>query len=110
MDLWEATNKNNIGKVRSLLGQGADPNHKLYSSVDWYKLKLPPVHEACYKGYQEIVIALISAGADVEKGDGLLDRIAFHWACQGGKIKTVKYLCQVAKCRTGKWLLNYFVA
>ncbi len=106
MDLWDATDNNDIRKVRSLLGQGADPNHQLYWSEDWCenKFRLPPVHQACYKCYQEITSALVSGGANVEKADGLSGSTAFHCACQGGKMATVKYLFEVVKCRTGKWL------
>ncbi len=106
MDLWEATDNYDIGKVRSLLGQGADPNHQLYWSEDWWRNKFrhPPVHEACRSGCQEIISALVSGGADVEKADGLWGMTAFHWACEGGNMETVKYLFQAVKCRTGKWL------
>ncbi len=106
MDLWEATNNNDIGKVRSLLGQGADPNHQLHWSRDWLRNKLrdPPVHQACVRGYQEITSALVSDGADVEKADGWSGKTAFHNACLGGNMETVKYLFQVLKCCTGRWL------
>ncbi len=106
MDLWEATDNNDIGKVRSLLGQGADPNHQLYWSEDWCENEVrdPPVHRACMSGYQEITSALVSGGADVEKADRLFGRTAFHFACWGGNMETVKYLFKIVKCRTGKWL------
>ncbi len=34
-DLWKAVDNNDVTKVRSLLGQGADPNHQLYWSDEW---------------------------------------------------------------------------
>ncbi len=108
MDLWEAVRDDDVSKVRSLLKQGANPNHQLYWSEDWCHSKssiqerLPPVHEACEKGYLEITRALVSGGADNEKGDRRLDRTAFHRACWGGQKEIVVYLSQDVKCRTGK--------
>ncbi len=101
MDLWEAVNDDDVSKVRSLLEEGADPNHQLYWSRDWYRL--PPLHEACWKGKLEVARALVSGGADVEKGDGrTLCMTAFHCACEGGHMEIVVYLSQDVKCRIGK--------
>ncbi len=97
MDLWEAVRDDDVSKVRSLLIRGADPNHQLY-----WKDRLPPLHEACRKGNLDITRALVSGGADVEKGDGLLGMTAFHWACEGGHMEIVVYLSQDVKCRIGK--------
>ncbi len=104
MDLWEAVNDDDVSKVRSLLIQGADPNHQLYWSSDWYakKNRRPPLHEACWKGKLEVARALVSGGADVEKGDRLRGMTAFHWACEGGHMEIVVYLSQDVKCRIGK--------
>ncbi len=103
MDLWEAVD---VSKVRSLLIRGADPNHQLYWSRDWYsftkKWRLPPLHEACRKGNLDITRALVSGGADVEKGDGIGGMTAFHWACVRGHMEIVVYLSQDVKCRIGK--------
>ncbi len=102
-DLWDAVRRNNISKVRSVLEQGANPNHQLYWSEEWdEKGKIPPVHQACYQGYLEITKALVSGGADIEKSDGVSGMTAFHWACWGGHIETVVYLSQEMKCQTGK--------
>ena len=85
--------------MRSVLGQGANPNHQLYWSREWRdNYSFPPVHLACERGYLEITRALVSGGADIEKGDGT----AFHWACMGGHMETVVYLSQEMKCRIGK--------
>ena len=87
------------------MGQGANPNHQLYWSEEWNKkIELPPVHLACGRGYQEITRALVSGGANIEKGDGdgRWGRTAFHWACRGGHMETVVYLSQEMKCRIGK--------
>ncbi len=89
--------------MRSVLGQGANPNHQLYWSEEWNnKLELPPVHRACLRGSLEITRALVSGGADIEKGDGVSGRTAFHHACVGGRMETVVYLSQEMKCRIGK--------
>ena len=106
MDLWEAVRDNDFIKVRSLLKQGANPNHQLYWSEEWYgslfKDRLPPVQTACYNGYLKITRALVSGGADIEKGDGRYGMTAFHCACEGGHIEIVVYLSQYVKCCIGK--------
>ena len=90
--------------MRSVLGQGANPNHQLYWSEEWDKklYNWPPVHLACLGGSLEITRALVSGGADIEKGDGRLGMTAFHWACYGGHMETVVYLSQEVKCHIGK--------
>ncbi len=106
MDLWEAVRDDDVSKVRSLLEEGADANYQLYWSEDWYakKWRLPPLHEACEKGYMDITRALVSGGADIERGDGFWGRTAFHCACWGGHMEIVVYLSQDLKCRIGKCL------
>ncbi len=101
MDLWEAVDDDDVSKVRSLLEEGADPNHQLYWSEDW-KNRLPPLHIACWNGNLEITRALVSGGADIERGGGLLGMTAFHWACRRGHMEIVVYLSQDVKCRIGK--------
>ncbi len=89
--------------MRSVLGQGANPNHQLYWSEEWSdNYRVPPVHRACIWGYLEITRALVSGGADIEKGDGGSGETAFHWACWGGHMEIVVYLSQDIKCRIGK--------
>ena len=103
MDLWEAVENEDVSKVRSVLGQGANPNHQLYWSKEWSaNYRPPPVHLACVRGYLEITRALVSGGADIEKSVGVSGETAFHWACVGGHIETVVYLSQEMKCRIGK--------
>ncbi len=101
-DLWKAVDYKDVSKVRSVLEQGANPNHQLYWSEEWNKKGLPPVHLACSWGYLEITRALVSGGADIEKGDEGSGMTAFHWACGRGHIETVVYLSQEMKCRIGK--------
>ena len=102
-DLWEAVDNRDVSKVRSVLGQGANPNHQLYWSEEWSaNYRIPPVHTACWRGYLEITRALVSGGADIEKGDRVSGSTAFHWACAGGHMETVVYLVQDMKCHIGK--------
>ncbi len=106
MDLWEAVRDDDVSKVRSLLEEGADPNHQLYWRRDWCsytnKRRCPPLHEACLRGNLEITRALVSGGADIERGGGLWGETAFHCACRGGHMEIVVYLSQDVKCRIGK--------
>ncbi len=104
VDLWEAVRDDDVNKLRSLLEQGADPNHQLYWGKEWVWMKYlrPPVHEACYQGYLDIIKALVSGGADIEKSEGHWGETAFNCACMGGHMETVVYLSQDIKCRIGK--------
>ncbi len=100
-ELYEAVDKLDVVKVRSLLGQGADPNHQLYWSDEW-GWKKPPLHLACYQGYLEIAKTLVTHGARTDKGGGMGNMTPLHWACQGGDKEMVQYLIQELKCSTGK--------
>ena len=89
--------------MRSVLRQGANPNHQLYWSEEWRdNYSIPPVHLACSRGSLEITRALVSGGADIEKGDGRYGTTAFHYACWGGHMETVVCLSQEMKCHIGK--------
>ena len=99
-DLYEAVVNDDVTKVRSLLGQGADPNHQLYWSDEW-AVKVPPLHMACWEGYLETVKTLVTHGARIDKGDGGTNRTPLHWACYGGHKEVVQYLKEVG-CSIGK--------
>ncbi len=99
-DLWRAVYNNDVTKVRSLLGQGADPNHQLYWSDEW--ADDPPLHMACVMGYLEIVKTLVTHGARTDKGDGRYNRTPLHWACMGVHTEVVQYLIEEVGCSTGK--------
>ncbi len=104
-DLGKAVNKNNVSEVRSLLEQGADPNHEFYWSKKWRDF--PPLHQACYKGFFEMVMMLVGHGARTDKnGGGQRSSLPLHWACEGGHKEVVQYLIQEVKCNPGKWLYN----
>ncbi len=100
-DLWQAVDNGDVTKVRSLLGQGADPNHQLYWSDEW-AVKRPPLHRACLMGYLEIVKTLVTHGARTDKSDRRYNRTPLHWACQGGHKEVVQYLKEEVGCSTGK--------
>ena len=101
MDLYKAVDSNDVTKVRSLLGLGADPNHQLYWSDEWAD-KLPPLHKACVRGYLEIVKTFVTHGARTDKGGGIINKAPLHYACQGGRKEVVQYLIHVVGCSTGK--------
>ncbi len=103
-DLYKACN--NVSKVKSLLEQGADPNHHLYWSEEWPDWKYPPLHKACENGYLEIVKVLVVHGARTDKGDRLRNRVPLHYACNRGHKDVVQYLIQEVGCSTGKYF-NY---
>ncbi len=88
--------------MKSLLEQGADPNHHLYWSKEWSGSKYPPLHEACENGYLEIVKVLVVHGARTDKGDRLSNRVPLHYACEGGHTYVVQYLIKEVGCSTGK--------
>ncbi len=97
-DLWEAINSDDVIKVRSLLGRGADPNHQLYWSGEW-RYKDPPLHRACWWGHLEIVKTLVTR---IDKGGGSDNMTLLHYACLGGHKEMVEYLIQELGCSTGK--------
>ena len=100
-DLYEAVDSSDVTKVRSLLGQGADPNHQLYWSDEW-AYKVPPLHNACWMGYLEIVKTLVTHGARTDEAGGWRNLIPLHWACRGGDKEVVKYLFRELGLSTGK--------
>ena len=99
-DLYKAVRNDDVTKVRSLLGQGADPNHQLYWSNEW--ADKPPLHSACEEGYLEIVKTLVTHGARTDKGGGRLNMTPLLYACEGGHKEVVQYLIEEVGCSTGK--------
>ncbi|XP_064397861.1 uncharacterized protein LOC135344563 isoform X2 [Halichondria panicea] len=97
-DLWKAVHNRNVIKVVSLLEQGADPNHQLYWSKEWYTD--PPLHKACLRGHLEIMKTLVTHGARTDKGDGTDNMTPLHYACMGGYKEMVKYLTKEVECST----------
>ncbi len=99
-DLYEAVVNDDVTKVRSLLGEGADPDHQLYWSDEWVGTQAP-LHCACWMGNLEIVKTLVTHGARTDKGDGRFNRTPLHCACLGGHKEVVQYLKEIG-CSTGK--------
>ncbi len=100
-NLDEAVENRDIIEVRSLLGQGTDPNHQLYWSEEWRPWE-PPLHWACQWGFLEIVKTLVTHGAHADKGGGWLNRFPLHYACVRGYKEVVEYLIQEVGYSTGK--------
>ena len=104
-ELWKAVKDGDVETVRSLLGQGADPNHQLYWSDGWgdqFNFKNPPLHTASLKGNVSIVKMLIKAGADVDRCDGVVDYVPLQYACIEGHKEVVDYLIREAGCKVGE--------
>ena len=124
--MWISAERGNTEEVRSLLKNGADPNHDLYfkddsdwteswktkkdwwrvkltsSHTDWWKTPRAPLHRACMNGNLQIVKALVEGGAKVNKLDGVFRLTPLHYACEGGHKQVVIYLTKKAKCKIGK--------
>ncbi|XP_067648830.1 ankyrin repeat domain-containing protein 50-like [Haliotis asinina] len=52
---------------------------------------MPPLAQAAYQGYSDVVEFLVCMGADMSQTDSSGDS-ALHWACKGGHLDIVKYL------------------
>ncbi len=100
-NLCEAVSRKDVIEVRSLLGQGANPNHQLYWSDEWVD-KDPPLHRACYWGCLDIVKTLVTHGAFTDKRAGRHKMTPLHNACRKGDKDIVQYLVEECRCSTGK--------
>ena len=84
MDIFEASEKGNIERVRELIAAGAKLEAKDQDSKT-------PLHWAAYKGNQEVVKALVDAGANLEaKNQG--GRTPLHVAAYHGHQEIVQVL------------------
>jgi ankyrin repeat protein len=84
-DIHDAIKANDADKVRSILAED-----KLQANAINEKGSAP-LHLACYKGHEEIVDALLEAGADIEIHDGY-GCTPIRWAVQGYFPEIVKQL------------------
>ena len=98
-----------VDRVRTLLQQGADPNHPVYWSKQWYDREYgewterqPPLHTACENGMLQMAKLLVQHGADINKGDGENSQAPLHRACVGGNREVVDYLIREAGCKVGE--------
>lgn len=85
--LMNAINKNNLSLVEQLIQNGADVN-ELDSNHD------APVVIAAYKGYNQILKALLEAGADVRAVDPGMKATALHAAAYAGRTEAAKLLIE----------------
>ena len=85
----------------SLLEEGADPNHPLFWSEEWWD-NYPPLHVACRYNKPDVVAALVQSGADVKKVDLLYKQTPLHHACASGNKDIVQYLVEDIKCEVGE--------
>ena len=101
-----------VDRVRTLLQGGADPNHPVYLTEQWWskkyggwEVRTPPLHTACDKGVLQMVKLLVQHGADIDSGDGRYGRTPLHQACVGGNKEVVVYLTKEVGCKVGE-LIN----
>lgn len=85
--LMKAVNSNNIAEVKKLIQQGVDVS-ELDANQD------SPLIMAAYKGYTELVQALLEAGADVTAVDPGMKATALHAAAYAGRTAAAKLLVQ----------------
>ncbi|XP_053373735.1 BRCA1-associated RING domain protein 1-like [Mercenaria mercenaria] len=82
--LQVAAIKNDIDRVKQLLGEGANPNVR--DNAGW-----TPLHEACNHGYLEIAKLLLDHGAMINI-PGLENDTPLHDAINNGRVDCVKLL------------------
>ncbi len=90
-ELYGAARTGDVSKVKSLLARGANPNHPEYY----------PLHYACRNGHLETVKALVEAGADTGRRDGL-GISPVHCAAWCGHKEVLVYLIRDCKCNAGE--------
>ena len=86
-DLMKAIQKNDIGRVKTLIAAGADVN-SLESNGD------APLVMAAYLGHAEIVRLLCGAGADVAAVDPGMKATALHAAAYAGRTEAARVLIE----------------
>ena len=98
-----------VDRVRTLLQGGADPNHPVYLTEQWWskeygewKWRTPPLHTACEEAMLQMVKLLVQHGADIDRGDGRDGQTPLHRACYGGNKEVVVYLTMEAGCKVGE--------
>ena len=97
-ELFQAATNGNIGKVESLLSQGADVNDR-----DEYGQM--PLHLAVVRGRQKIVELLISRGASIEGKDNA-GRTPLHYAAGAGGLYGVRDWAQAGDSSIARLLLD----
>jgi ankyrin repeat protein len=77
----------NTGRVRTLIGNGANANFPDEETGD------RPLHRAAMEGHVETARALLELGADVNAADNLGAR-PLHWAADRGHMDTIRLLIE----------------
>jgi ankyrin repeat protein len=85
--LMNAINNNNLSLVQQLIADGANVK-ELDANQD------APLVMAAYKGYAQIVKALLEAGADVRAVDPGMKATALHAAAYAGRTEAAKLLIE----------------
>jgi outer membrane protein assembly factor BamB len=85
--LIEATRKEDLALVKSLLDQGADVNAKA-------RYNATPLAIACDKGNLDLVKLLLERGADVNAEDTFYHSTPLSWAAESGNVEIAKLLIQ----------------
>ena len=86
MDIWRASEKGNLERVRQLIQDGQDVNRG--NSYGWTPLMLAAAH-----GHDQVVQELIRAGADVNGKDNI-KLTALHLASRWGHSSVIKTLAE----------------
>jgi ankyrin repeat protein len=80
--------RKDVEAVKWLLSQGANPD----AMWDHFGARVTPLHMAVWQGTEEIVRALLDAGADPTIHDSMHDSDAAGWAKYGGRNDLVEIL------------------
>ncbi|XP_046333047.2 palmitoyltransferase AKR1-like [Haliotis rufescens] len=87
-DLYRASNKGNVGKVRRILSMGV-------VNVNCRVVRTTPLMTAARSGQTEVVKFLVSKGADVSLID-LHRNNSLHLACASGNVHTVMFVLSLS--------------
>lgn len=85
--LMDAVQKNDLAGVQRLIAQGANVDEKTRNGD-------APLVIAAYKGYADIVRALLAAGADIRAVDPGMKATALHAAAYAGRTEAAKVLIE----------------
>ena len=101
IELYEAVDDEDVGKVNNLLQMNITASHQLYWSDEWDGM-WPPLHLACLEGHLDIVKMLINSVVDVNLGDAEDNSTPLHKACYRGHMDVVNYLIREVGCKVGE--------
>ena len=87
MDIWTASKKGDLERLRQLIQGGQNVNRG--DSDGW-----TPLMEAAHNGHDQVVRELIRAGADVNGKDDINKLTALHLASRSGHFSVIKTLAE----------------